>query len=69
MRIFFDMYMIDLIDKCFGFVFLILNLFVIVYWNNYNLYKYIIYVIILFDLLVIVKSVGNVGFKIVGIFI
>lgn len=63
------MYMIDLIDICFGFVFLILNLFVIVYWINYILYKYIIYVIILFDLLVIVKSVGNVGFKIVGIFI
>lgn len=63
------MYMVDLIDICFGFVFLILNLFVIVYWINYILYKYIIYVIILFDLLVIVKSVGNVGFKIVGIFI
>lgn len=69
MRIFFDMYMIDLIDICLGFFLLILNLFVIVYWINYILCKYIIYVIILFDLLVIVKSVGNVGFKIVGIFI
>lgn len=69
LRIFFDTYMIDLTDICFGFVFSTLNLPAIVYWINHISYKYIIYAIILFDLSVTAKSVGNVGFKTAGIFI
>lgn len=61
--------MIDLTDICFGFVFSTLNLPTIVYWINHISYKYIIYAIILFDLSVTAKSVGNVGFKTAGIFI
>lgn len=63
--------MIDLTDICFGFVFSTLNLPAIVYWINHTgiSYKYITYAIILFDLSVTAKSVGNVGFKTAGIFI
>lgn len=69
LRIFFDTHMIDLTDICFGFVFSTLNLPAIVYWINHISYKYITYAIILFDLSVTAKSVGNVGFKTAGIFI
>lgn len=58
LRIFFDTYMIDLTDICFGFVFSTLNLPAIVYWINHISYKYITYAIILFDLSVTAKSVG-----------